>query len=150
MFGLDRISIGEHWQVLAGGKEVLLRQRSWSSLDGDATHTDRSVFLPQVALVYKPVNVLSLYASYSKALSLGDQAPVRATNAYAFLPPVESHQFEVGAKYDWLDRLSLTAAVFSISKPFQFADPDPSGTRYTFVQRGTQRHQGIELARPGA
>ncbi|MBC8830646.1 TonB-dependent receptor, partial [Escherichia coli] len=81
VFGLDRISIGEHWQVLAGGKEVLLRQRSWSSLDGDTTRTDRSVFLPQVALVYKPVNVLSLYASYSKALSLGDQAPVRATNA---------------------------------------------------------------------
>lgn len=149
VFGLDRISIGEHWQVLAGGKEVLLRQRSWSSVDGDATHTDRSVFLPQVALVYKPVNVLSLYASYSKALSLGDQAPVRATNAYAFLPPVESHQIEVGAKYDWLDRLSLTAAVFSISKPFQFADPDASGTTYTFVQRGTQRHQGIELGAAG-
>ncbi|MFP3624866.1 TonB-dependent receptor domain-containing protein, partial [Burkholderia sp. SIMBA_051] len=79
-------------------------QRSWSSRDGDATHTDRSGFLPQVALGYKPVTVLSLYASYSKALSFGDQAPVRATNAYAFLPPVESHQFELGAKYDWLDR----------------------------------------------
>lgn len=149
VFGLDRISIGDHWQVLAGGKEVLLRQRSWSSLDGPQTRTDRSVFLPQVALVYKPVTALSLYASYSKALSLGDQAPVRASNAYAFLPPVESHQVEVGAKYDWLDRLSLTAAVFSISKPFQFAQPDASNTTYTFVQRGTQRHQGIELGAAG-
>ncbi|MDN7608587.1 TonB-dependent siderophore receptor [Burkholderia multivorans] len=149
LFGLDRISIDEHWQVLAGGKEVLLRQRSWDSIDGPATRTDRSVFLPQVALVYKPVRALSLYASYSKALSLGDQAPVRATNAYAFLPPVESHQVEVGAKYDWLDRLSLTAALFTISKPFQFADPDASGSSYTFVQRGTQRHQGIELGAAG-
>ncbi|MGU7774172.1 TonB-dependent siderophore receptor [Burkholderia sp. MR1-5-21] len=149
VFGLDRISIGDHWQVLAGGKEVLLRQRSWDSLDGPQTRTDRSVFLPQVALVYKPVTALSLYASYSKALSLGDQAPVRATNAYAFLPPVESHQVEVGAKVDWLDRLSLTAAVFSISKPFQFAEPDAAGTSYTFVQRGTQRHQGIELGAAG-
>ncbi|PCE33970.1 TonB-dependent siderophore receptor [Burkholderia ubonensis] len=149
VFGADRISFGDHWQVLAGGKEVLLRQRSWSSLDGPQTRTDRSVFLPQVALVYKPVNALSLYASYSKALSLGDQAPVRASNAYAFLPPVESHQIEVGAKYDWLDRLSLTAAVFSISKPFQFAQPDASNGSYTFVQRGTQRHQGIELGAAG-
>ncbi|MGU7784782.1 TonB-dependent siderophore receptor [Burkholderia sp. PU8-34] len=149
VFGVDRISIGDHWQVLAGGKEVLLRQRSWDSLDGPQARTDRSVFLPQVALVYKPVTALSLYASYSKALSLGDQAPVRATNAYAFLPPVESHQVEVGAKYDWLDRLSLTAAVFSISKPFQFAEPDASGSSYTFVQRGTQRHQGIELGAAG-
>ncbi|KWC33235.1 TonB-dependent receptor [Burkholderia ubonensis] len=149
VFGADRISFGDHWQVLAGGKEVLLRQRSWSSLDGPQARTDRSVFLPQVALVYKPVNALSLYASYSKALSLGDQAPVRATNAYAFLPPVESRQIEVGAKYDWLDRLSLTAAVFSISKPFQFAQPDASNGSYTFVQRGTQRHQGIELGAAG-
>ncbi|KWK16786.1 TonB-dependent receptor [Burkholderia stagnalis] len=149
VFGVDRVSIGDHWQVLAGGKEVLLRQRSWSSLDGPQTRTDRSVFLPQVALVYKPVSALSLYASYSKALSLGDQAPVRASNAYAFLPPVESHQVEVGAKYDWLDRLSLTAAVFSIGKPFQFAQPDASNSSYTFVQRGTQRHQGIELGAAG-
>ncbi|WP_306715884.1 TonB-dependent siderophore receptor [Burkholderia dolosa] len=149
VFGLDRVRIGERWQVLAGGKQLLLRQRSWDSIDGAAAHTDRTVFLPQVALVYQPVNALSLYASYSKALSLGDQAPVRATNAYAFLPPVESHQIEVGAKYDWLDRLSLTAAVFSISKPFQFAEPDASGTRYTFVQRGTQRHQGIEFGAAG-
>lgn len=149
VFGVDRISIGEHWQVIAGGKEVLLRQRSWSSLDGPQTRTDRSVFLPQVALVFKPVSALSLYASYSKALSLGDQAPARASNAYVFLPPVESHQVEVGAKYDWLDRLSLTAAVFSISKPFQFAQPDASNTSYAFVQRGTQRHQGIELGAAG-
>ena len=84
VFGLDRISIGEHWRVLAGGKEVLLRQRSWSSLDGDATHTDRSVFLPQVALVYKPVNVLSLYASYSKRAVARAQADARDQRAYAF------------------------------------------------------------------
>ncbi|AOK31648.1 TonB-dependent receptor [Burkholderia singularis] len=148
-FGIDRISFNDRWQVLAGGKQVWLRQKSWTSIDGAASRTDRTKFLPQVALVYKPVRALSLYASYSEALSLGEQAPVRASNAYAFLPPVESHQYELGAKYDWLNRLSLTAAVFSIDKPFEYAQPDASDAGYTFVQRGTERHQGIELGAAG-
>ncbi|MEX3845430.1 TonB-dependent siderophore receptor [Paraburkholderia sp. BR10882] len=149
IFGIDRVSFGEHWQVLAGGREVLLRQRSWSSLGGPQTDTDKTAFLPMVAFVCKPVEPLSLYASYSKALSLGDQAPVRASNAYDFLPPVQSHQIELGAKYDWLNRLSLTAALFSISKPFEYAQPDSSSTGYTFVQHGTERHDGIELSAAG-
>ncbi|MDE1179918.1 TonB-dependent siderophore receptor [Paraburkholderia sp.] len=149
LFGMDRVSFNDHWQILAGGREVFLRQKSWSSMDGPETGTDKTVFLPQVALVYKPVEPLSLYASYSKALSLGDQAPVRASNAYDYLPPVESNQVEVGAKYDWQNRLSLTAAVFSINKPFEYAQPDSSDAGYTFVQHGTERHQGIELSAAG-
>lgn len=149
LFATDRVSLGEHWEVLAGGRAVFLRQKAWTSQDGPETGTDKSALLPQIALVYKPVAPLSLYASYSKDLSLGDQAPVRASNAYAFLPPVESHQYEIGAKYDWANRLSLTAAVFSISKPFQYAEPDASEAGYTFVQRGTERHDGIELSASG-
>ncbi|WP_156393198.1 TonB-dependent siderophore receptor [Burkholderia sp. Leaf177] len=149
VFGTDRITFNDHWQILAGGRGVLLRQRSWTEMDGPATDTDRSIFLPQVAVVYKPVAPLSLYASYSKALSLGDQAPVRASNAYVFLPPVVSNQVEVGAKYDWLDRLNLTAAVFAINKPFEYAKPDSSDAGYTFTQQGTERHQGIELSAAG-
>ncbi len=149
LFGTDRISFGEHWQLLAGGRQVLLRQRAWTSQDGPADHTDRTKFLPQLALVYKPVAPLTFYGSYSKDLSLGDQAPVRASNAYAFLPPLESTAYEVGAKYDWANRVTLTAAAFSISRPFQFAQPDDSDAGYTFVQRGRERHDGIELGASG-
>ncbi|QTP36239.1 Ferrichrome receptor FcuA [Burkholderia glumae] len=149
LFGTDRISFGEHWQLLAGGRQVLLRQRAWTSQDGPAGRTDRSKFLPQLALVYKPVAPLTFYGSYSRDLSLGDQAPVRASNAYAFLPPLESSAYELGAKYDWANRVTLTAAAFSISRPFQFAQPDDSAAGYTFVQRGRERHDGIELGAAG-
>ncbi len=149
LFASDRISFGEHWQLLAGGRQVLLRQRAWTSQDGDETRTDRTKFLPQLALVYKPVAPLSIYASYSKDLSLGDQAPVRASNAYAFLPPYESTAYEVGAKYDWANRITFTAAAFTINKPFEFARPDASDAGYTFVQQGHERHDGIELGASG-
>ncbi|MCY0389668.1 TonB-dependent siderophore receptor [Robbsia sp. Bb-Pol-6] len=149
VFATDRLILNDRWQVLAGVREVLLRQKSWTAIDGDALHTDRTKLLPQVALVYKPIAPVSLYASYSQALSLGDQAPVRATNAYAFLPPYTSRQIEVGAKYDWHDRISFTAALFTISKPFEYAQPDDSANGYTYVQRGTERHDGIELGATG-
>lgn len=149
VFATDRILLGEHWQVLAGVREVLLRQKSWTASDSDALRTDRTKLLPQLALVYKPIAPVSLYASYSQALSLGDQAPVRATNAYAFLPPYTSRQIELGAKYDWRDQISFTAAVFTISKPFEYAQPDESANGYTYAQRGTERHQGIELGAAG-
>ena len=153
VFATDRIAFGPHWQLLAGGREVLLRQKSWTAIDGDADHTDRTKFLPQVAVIYKPVTPLSLYASYSRTLSLGTQAPLRAANAYEFLPPSMSTQEEVGAKYNWADKLSLTAAVFNITKPYEFSDLNPAAgpedAQYTYVQRGTERHQGVELSASG-
>jgi len=148
-YGIDRIHLGEQWQFLVGGRQLLLRQKTWSALDGPAQATERTRFLPQAALVYKPAESLSLYGSYSQALSLGDQAPARASNANEFLAPVASHQVEVGAKYDWGQRVSLTASVFDIDKPFEFAQPDSSDAGYTFVQHGRESHQGIELGASG-
>ncbi|MCP1117864.1 TonB-dependent siderophore receptor [Robbsia andropogonis] len=145
LFATDKVSIGDHWQILGGGREVFLRQRSWAAIDTVATHTDRTTFLPQLAVVYKPVTPLSVYASYSRTLSLGAQAPYRATNAYAFLPPLLSTQVEGGIKYDWRDALSVGLSVFTIDKPFEFADPDAGTGTYTFVQHGTQRNTGVEL-----
>ncbi len=149
LFATDKIVFSKHWQLLAGGREVWLRQRSWTEMDTAALRTDRTTFLPDVALVYKPIEPVSLYASYSKALSLGDQAPARADNAYTFLPPQLSRQVEAGAKYDWSDSLSLTAALFSISKPFEYAQPDATGSSYNFVSQGNERHRGIELSASG-
>jgi iron complex outermembrane receptor protein len=148
-FGLDRIHLGDQWQLLLGGRQLLLRQKTWASIDGAADPTERTRFLPQGALVYKPADALSLYGSYSQALSLGDQAPARASNAGEFLAPVESHQFELGAKFDWSARVSLTAALFDIDKPFEFAQPDASDAGYTFVQQGREVHQGLELGASG-
>lgn len=149
LFATDKIKLNRQWELLAGGREVWLRQRSWTAIDTAALHTDRTTFLPQIALVYKPIEPVSLYASYSKALSLGDEAPPRADNAYTFLPPQLSRQVEMGAKYDWSDRLSLTAALFSISKPFEYAEPDATGSSYNFVSKGNERHRGIELSASG-
>ncbi|WP_286776593.1 TonB-dependent receptor, partial [Pseudomonas sp. UBA800] len=110
-------------------------------------HTQRAEFLPNVALIYKPRPDISLYTSYSKGLSLGGEAAWFTTNADEILPPTVSRQLEVGAKRDW-QGLSLGAALFRISKAYQYSRPNGDGS-FTFVQQGEQENIGLELSASG-
>jgi len=149
VFGVDRVSLSDQWQIVAGAREVLMRQQAVSEVNTPALDTDRTLLLPQLALIYKPLQPLTLYASYSKGLALGAQAPFWASNGSAFLNPIVTRQTEAGVKYDWQDRLSLTAAVFSMDKPYEYAKLDNTPAGYTFVQEGNERHNGIELGAGG-
>ncbi|WP_457395357.1 TonB-dependent receptor domain-containing protein, partial [Roseateles sp. P5_E1] len=52
-------------------------------------------------------------------------------------------------KYAATDALTLGAAVFRTSQPFQYARPDGSDAGYTFVAEGQQTHTGLELTANG-
>ena len=114
---------------------------------GDTTrHTQRYEFLPEAALIYKPVQNMTLYTRYSKGLSLGGTAPWFASNAFDILPPTVSRQIEAGIKYDW-QRISLSATLFQIRQAYQYARPENG--EFTYVQQGQQKNTGIELAANG-
>jgi len=145
----DRISFNAQWQLQAGGRWVRLREKAFD-VDGETTRdTEKNMLLPQVALIYKPLPQASVYGSYSEGLSLGGQAPAWASNAYTILAPTISHQLEAGVKYDLNSRLSLNAALFRLSKAYEYAKPDDSAYGYTYVQQGTQVHTGLELGAVG-
>ncbi len=140
VFVTDRISFNEHWQTVPGGRQVRLDEQAFAEDGSDARHTERSVFLPQAALIYKPVDNLSLYTSYSKGLTLGGTAAWFTRNASEILAPTVSRQLEAGIKYDW-QRLSLTAALFQARQAYQYSRPNDDGT-FTYVQRGrTEEHR---------
>jgi iron complex outermembrane receptor protein len=147
LFASDRISFNEQWQTILGGRQVRLDEETYNQAGATTRHTQRSVFLPQVALIYKPRPDTSLYASYSKGLSLGGEAAWFSSNADEVLPPTTSRQLEVGVKRD-LQRLSLTAALFQITQDLQYNRPNDDGTT-TFVQQGKQKNVGIELSANG-
>ncbi|MGB7193408.1 MAG: TonB-dependent siderophore receptor [Collimonas pratensis] len=147
LFAVDRISLTPQWQVIAGGRQVWLNERALDVTGAATRVTEKSLFLPQVALVYKPQADLSLYTSYSKGLTMGGQAPFWAENAYAFLAPTVSRQVEAGVKYDWRDQLSLSAALFQMTKPYEYPKPDEGG--YTYTQQGNETHRGLELSAAG-
>ncbi|BAP44084.1 TonB-dependent siderophore receptor [Pseudomonas sp. StFLB209] len=147
VFFTDRIRFDDHWQLVAGGRQVYLNEQAWREDGSDLRHTRRSLFLPQAALIYKPLANLSLYTSYSKGLSLGGTAAWFSNNAGEILAPSVSRQLEAGIKYD-LQRMSLTAALFQIRKAYQYSQPQADGT-FTYVEQGQQKNLGLELGATG-
>ena len=147
LFFNDRISFNEQWQTVLGGREVRLDEETFDSQGDTTRHTQRYVFLPQAALIYKPVENLSLYTRYSKGLSLGGEAAWFTTNAYEILAPTVSRQIEAGIKYDW-QRISLAVALFQIRQAYQYSRPNDDGT-FTFTQQGEQKNTGLELSANG-
>ena len=147
VFFNDLISFNEQWQTMIGGREVRLDEKTFDS-NGDTTrHTQRYEFLPQAALIYKPVQNMTLYTRYSKGLSLGGEAPWFASNDFEILTPTVSRQIEAGIKYDW-QRISLSATLFQIRQAYQYSQPQNDGS-FTFVQQGQQKNTGLELAANG-
>lgn len=149
VFVLDRMSFGDNWQWLAGGRFVRLDERTYSK-HGTPERADRlSRFLPQTALIWKATSGINAYASYVTGLSLGQEAPFWTSNDGAFLPSMRSRQVELGIKFASSESLTLGAALFRTSQPFQYARPDGSDAGYTFVQEGRQIHTGLELTARG-
>ncbi|MDD1018384.1 TonB-dependent siderophore receptor [Pseudomonas sp. TNT2022 ID1048] len=147
LFLSDRISFNEQWQTVLGGREVRLDEESFDKDGVRDRHTQRYVFLPQAALIYKPISELSLYTQYSKGLSLGGQAPWFASNSGDTLAPTVSRQIEAGIKYDW-QRMSFAAALFQMRQAYQYSRPDAAGD-FTYVQQGQQKNTGLELSANG-
>ena len=147
LFVTDRIRFNEQWQTVLGGREVRLDEKAFDSDGNQARHTQQYVFLPQAALIYKPIENLSLYTRYSKGLSLGGSAPWFASNKDETLAPTTSRQIEAGVKYDW-HRISFAAAVFQMRQAYQYAKPDGAGN-FTYVQQGQQKNTGLELSANG-
>ncbi|MDY7534177.1 TonB-dependent siderophore receptor [Pseudomonas sp. Bout1] len=147
LFLTDTLSFNEQWQAVLGGREVRLDERAYDTNGDEARHTQQYVFLPQAALIYKPIENLSLYTSYSKGLSLGGTAPWYALNNLDTLAPTVSRQIEAGVKYDW-HRISFAAAIFQTRQAYQYAKPDDGGD-YTYVQQGDQKNTGLELSANG-
>lgn len=149
VFVLDRMQVGNDWQWLAGGRFVRLDERAFDKRGNPERHSTLSRFLPQTALVWKATDAVNVYASYVRGIALGQEAPFWTSNDGAYLAPVLSRQTEVGVKYAATDALTLGAAVFRTSQPFQYARPDGSDAGYTFVAEGQQTHTGLELTANG-
>ena len=147
LFVVDRLSFHQQWQFLLGLRQTRLDEKTLDVSGAALRTTEKSVLLPQLALIYKPHPALSLYSSYSKGLTLGGQAPWWTENAFAFLSPIVSRQIEAGVKYDWRDQLDLNAAIFQMSQPYAYPKPVDDGVNY--VEQGEERHRGIELSAAG-
>lgn len=143
----DDITFNEQWSALLGVAQTTITQKT-------GTGYDESALTPSVSLLFKPVDNLTTYVSYTEALEAGIVVPefysntaIKVVNFGEVFDPLTSEQIEIGAKTK-VGQLALDAALFRIEKGLQYYDiGNPAMPR--FVQDGLQVHQGVELTLTG-
>lgn len=101
---------------------------------------------PVLALVYRPIDAVSLYANYSEALLPGKTAPsvingVDVVNGGEVLDPFRAEQAEIGAKFD-AGSFGGTLSIFRTTLPSEYFDEDTG----IYSAGGEQENRGVELS----
>ena len=136
LFVQDQIDIGEKFIVLLGGRFDLANQDFSNTVSDVDEFQQNEAFSPRAGIVYKPIDPLSIYASYTRSFQ---QAPSIFSNAPA--DPQRGTQYEIGMKGDISDRLSATLALYHIT----LTNLPVLENQFVTVPTGEQRSQGIEL-----
>jgi catecholate siderophore receptor len=142
----DQLRLSRMFEIVAG-----LRLDSFKVDVDDLRPTAGGLFArkdalwsPRLGLIAKPAKNLSLYASYSRSYlpQSGDQFS-SLTDVTDGLKPERFDNYETGAKWEILEGLLATAAVYQLDRSnTRAADPlDPTHT----VLTGKQRSRGLEL-----
>lgn len=138
------------------GIRVSRLNRSSERSDGSrAVSYQQTVSTPWAGLAWAPRTgtfaSTMVYASWGQGAEL-EVVPNRASRFVNYgqsLPALKSEQFEAGVKWQANPRLLMTAAVFTVDKPY--ADDVATGTDVPLRVAGAKeaRHRGLELATTG-
>ncbi len=110
--------------------------------------TDDGLLSPRFGLIYKPIEPVSVYTSYSQAFApRAAEQLTGLTVTAATLAPEKFTNLEAGIKWDVLPNLALTTAVYQIDRT-NVISTDPNITGSSFLTKG-QRVQGIEVGVSG-
>jgi catecholate siderophore receptor len=143
----DQMEITRYFQVIAG---VRFDRFDLTSLNRNAGGTTSNrvdnLVSPRVGLVFKPVENVSVYGSYSTSYlpSSGDQFS-SLTPQLAVTQPEKFINTEVGVKWDIAPRTQFTAAVYDLDRENQrFTD-----TFGNILTTGKTKTRGAEVAVTG-
>jgi len=138
----DTLSIlNERVQLTLGVRRQDISSANFNTTSGAQTSTYSSdVWTPAYALVVKPFENVSLYASYIEGLTTGSVVGAGYANAGTVLAPAQTTQIETGAKVDW-GRVMTTLAFYEISQPNSVVNLSANTVGYD----GEQRNRGVEF-----
>jgi len=144
----DQIELSRYIQVTAGVRFDYFDLAYNNHRTPDRLRRIDQLVSPRAGIVFKPIDPLSVYGSYSVSYlpSAGDQFS-SLTTVTQQVKPEKFSNYEFGAKWD-IDRyVSLTTAVFRLDRTnTRSIDPnDPT----RIIQTGSQRTNGFELGANG-
>lgn len=143
----DQITFSPQWQAILGLRyERFAVDFEDKRTTGAHLEAQDHPLTPRVGLVFKPVEAVSIYGSYSIAFvpRAGDQlSSLSAANSS--LEPEEFRNVELGAKWDIRPDLAATAAIYQLERNKVAVS---TGATSSVLVDG-QRTRGIELGLSG-
>jgi iron complex outermembrane receptor protein len=143
VYVFDRMTLSPQWQLMAG-----LRYSDYDSTTipaaGPRTTFSATDTSPNLSVLYKPAENLSIYGSYLEGLEETGTAPDIRANRGDVLPPAVNKQYELGTKWRSATGALLQAALFDIRRPYTTIDASNR-----FVVGGKSRYRGLELSASG-
>ena len=143
----DQIEIIPQLQVIAGVRYDLF-EVDFQQKNGPRDHlkTRDDLIAPRFGVIYKPIEPLSFYASYSQAYvpRAGDQLTALNVTTET-LKPEKFTTLETGVKWDIRPDLAFTAAVYQLDRT-NVINSIIGGQ--TFLTKG-QRTEGVEVSLAG-
>lgn len=143
VFAQDILSLSQKFKLHAGLRHVQVKRTEFEVLPSDASFT-----LPNLALVYNPTQDWTVYGSMAHGLEHGGVAPIETTNVGRALDPSRSKQVELGIKGAMNRDLTVSAALFQVTKGLEYTQANADETS-TYVRSGEARHRGLELGVQG-
>jgi catecholate siderophore receptor len=149
LYGQSQIVFSDHWQAIVGARYERFDVDFYNLRNGESLNRRDDMVSPRAALLYKPADAITLYSSYSVSAlpGSGDQFS-SLTVTTETLEPEKFTNYELGFKWDILNRVSLAAAAYRLDRTNTTA-PDPADPART-LQTGSQRTKGFELSVTGA
>ncbi len=144
----DQIDFSPHWQAIIGLRRDDFRVDLRNNRTGEILSSDDGMLSPRAGLVYKPLDNVSFYASYSKAFQprAGDQLASLKADTES-LKPESSVNREVGAKWDIKPDLQASLAIYRLERG-NVAIVDPADVTKMILVDG-QFVRGTELGLAG-
>ncbi len=144
----DQIKINEQWQAIIGIRHDQFKTHYDNIKTNQIIEVSDNLISPRAGLIFKPVENLSIYGSYSLSYvpRAGDQL-ISITATTSSLEPEKFVNQEIGAKYDVTPNLSLTAAAYKLERK-NVAITDPANTSQNMIV-DSQETKGAELGIAG-
>jgi catecholate siderophore receptor len=144
----DQVDVSKTVKVVAGVRYDYFNLNYHDNRSGLDLSRPDDLVSPRAAVIYKPVEPVSLYGSYTMSYlpSSGDQFS-SLTVITQQVKPERFNNYEVGAKWDATERLSVNTSVYRLDRTNTRSTDPNDPTR--IVQTGSQQTNGFEVGVAG-
>ena len=149
MYAQDQIELTSQVQAIAGVRFDSFGVDFRNNRTSQELSSDDRAFSPRFGLIYKPIEPMSVYGSYSMSFlpRAGEQLSSLSATTES-LDPETFRNYEVGVKWDFAPGSALSVAVYHLERG-NVAVADPTDPTVSILVDG-QRTRGFELGANGS